>query len=63
MNRKFVHLHVMTEYSIGRGVIQITQLIQRVNELRMKAVAITDIGVLHGMLKFYEEAIKNGIKP
>jgi len=62
-NKEFVHLHVMSEYSIGKGVIQIPRLIQRAKETGMKSVALTDTGVLHGMVKFYEEASKSGIKP
>jgi DNA polymerase III subunit alpha len=59
----FVHLHVHTQYSLLDGANRITDLVQRVKELGMDSVAITDHGVMFGVAEFYKEAKKNGIKP
>lgn len=59
----FVHLHVHTEYSLLDGANRIKDLIKRCNELDMKSIAITDHGVMYGVIDFYKEAVKNGIKP
>lgn len=60
---EFVHLHVHTEYSLLDGANRIDDLIKRVKELGMKSVAITDHGVMYGVIDFYKEAKKNDIKP
>lgn len=59
----FTHLHVHTEYSLLDGSNKIKELISRVKELGMDSVAITDHGVMYGVIDFYREAIKNGIHP
>ncbi|MEG6613271.1 DNA polymerase III subunit alpha [Pseudoclostridium thermosuccinogenes] len=59
----FVHLHVHTEYSLLDGANRIKELISRAVELGMKSMAITDHGVMYGVVDFYKEAVKNGIKP
>lgn len=59
----FAHLHVHTEYSLLDGAARISQLIARTKELGMEAVAITDHGVMFGVIDFYKEAKKQGIKP
>lgn len=59
----FTHLHVHTEYSLLDGAARIKDLIVRVKELGMDAVAITDHGAMFGVVDFYKEAKKNGIKP
>ncbi len=59
----FTHLHVHTEYSLLDGSNKITELIARVKELGMDSVAITDHGVMYGVIDFYREAQKNGIRP
>ncbi len=61
--KDFVHLHVHTEYSLLDGSNRIKDLIQRVRELGMNSVAITDHGVMYGVVEFYKEALKNDIKP
>ena len=61
--KDFVHLHVHTEYSLLDGANRIKKLFPRVLELGMKSVAITDHGVMYGVIDFYKEAIKNGVKP
>jgi DNA polymerase-3 subunit alpha len=50
---EFVHLHVHTAYSLLDGAIRIPDLVERVQELKMPAVAITDHGTLFGVLNFY----------
>ena len=59
----FTHLHVHTEYSLLDGSNKIKELIGRVKELGMDSVAITDHGVMYGVIDFYREAKKNGIRP
>ncbi|MBE6081442.1 MAG: DNA polymerase III subunit alpha [Tissierellaceae bacterium] len=60
---KFVHLHVHTEYSLLDGANRIKDLINRTKELNMDTIAITDHGAMFGVINFYKEAMKNGIKP
>lgn len=59
----FVHLHVHSEYSLLDGLIKIPQLLDKVEANGMKAVALTDHGVMYGSYKFYREATERGIKP
>ena len=59
----FAHLHVHTEYSLLDGSIRIKDLIQRTRELGMDSIAITDHGSMFGVVQFYQEARKQGIKP
>ena len=59
----FTHLHVHTEYSLLDGSNKIKNLIARVKELGMDSVAITDHGVMYGVIDFYKEAQKQGIHP
>ncbi len=59
----FTHLHVHTGYSLLDGSCKIEELISRVKELGMDSIAITDHGVMYGAVKFYQEAVKQGIKP
>jgi len=59
----FAHLHVHTEYSLLDGSNKITEYIARVKELGMNSAAITDHGVMYGVIDFYKEARKQGIKP
>ncbi|MCR4738759.1 MAG: DNA polymerase III subunit alpha [Lachnospiraceae bacterium] len=59
----FVHLHTHTEYSLLDGSNKIKEYIKRVKELSMNAAAITDHGVMYGVIDFYREAKKEGIKP
>ncbi|WP_213818775.1 DNA polymerase III subunit alpha [Garciella nitratireducens] len=60
---EFTHLHVHTEYSLLDGSGKIKELIKRTKELGMDTVAITDHGVMFGVVDFYKEAIAQGIKP
>ena len=59
----FAHLHVHTEYSLLDGACRIEQLLDRVQELGQKAVAITDHGCMYGVIDFYKAAKKRGIQP
>ncbi len=59
----FVHLHLHSEYSLLDGAIKFDDLISRVSELEMGAVAITDHGNLFGAYEFYSKARKKGVKP
>ena len=59
----FVHLHVHSEYSLLDGACRIKELVQRAKELGQDSVAVTDHGVMYGIVDFYKEAKANGIKP
>ena len=59
----FVHLHVHTEYSLLDGACRINKLMQRVKELGQDAIAVTDHGVMYGVIDFYRAAKAAGIKP
>ncbi|MCM1569627.1 MAG: DNA polymerase III subunit alpha [Roseburia sp.] len=59
----FAHLHVHTEYSLLDGSNKIKEYVARVKELGMDSAAITDHGVMYGVIDFYKEARAAGIKP
>ncbi len=59
----FTHLHVHTEYSLLDGCCRIKELIDRAAELGQKSIAITDHGVMYGVIDFYKYAVKKGVKP
>ncbi|AKG52723.1 DNA polymerase III alpha subunit [Dehalogenimonas sp. WBC-2] len=59
----FTHLHVHTEFSLLDGMCRIPVLVARAKELGMTALAITDHGAMHGVLKFYRECQAQDIKP
>ncbi|MCI8585034.1 MAG: DNA polymerase III subunit alpha [Lachnospiraceae bacterium] len=59
----FVHLHVHTEYSLLDGSNKIKEYVSRVKELGMDSAAITDHGVMYGVIDFYKEAKAQGIRP
>ncbi|HWQ30296.1 MAG TPA: DNA polymerase III subunit alpha, partial [Negativicutes bacterium] len=61
--RNFVHLHVHTEYSLLDGAGRVEELVKKAGELGMGSVAITDHGVMYGVVDFYKKAKKHGIKP
>jgi len=63
MANKFVHLHVHTEYSLLDGLSKIGKLATHVKELGMDSVAITDHGVMYGVIEFYKKMKKEGLKP
>ena len=59
----FAHLHVHTEFSLLDGSNKIKEYVSRVKELGMDSAAITDHGVMYGVIDFYREAKKQGINP
>ena len=59
----FVHLHVHTEYSLLDGACRIGKIMQRVKDMGQNAVAITDHGVMYGVIDFYRAAKAAGVKP
>ena len=59
----FAHLHVHTEYSLLDGSNKIKEYVARVKELGMNSAAITDHGVMYGVIDFYREAKSQGINP
>ena len=59
----FAHLHVHTEYSLLDGSNKIKEYVGRVKELGMNSAAITDHGVMYGVIDFYRAAKAAGIKP
>lgn len=63
MKKNFAHLHVHTEYSLLDGSIRIKDLISQTKALGMDSIAITDHGAMFGVVQFFQEAKKQGIKP
>ncbi len=59
----FVHLHLHTDYSLLDGACEISKLMDRAAELKMPALAVTDHGNLFAAVKFYDAALKRGLKP
>lgn len=60
---KFTHLHLHTEYSLLDGSGKIKEMVARVKELGMDSMAITDHGVMYGVIDFYKACKAEGIKP
>ncbi|NLL19587.1 MAG: DNA polymerase III subunit alpha [Clostridia bacterium] len=63
MDKSFVHLHVHTEYSLLDGACRIKPLVAAAKNFGMPAIAITDHGSMYGVIDFYKECRKAGIKP
>lgn len=63
MDKPFVHLHNHTEFSLLDGASRTDRLVARAKEMGMPAVAITDHGTMCGVVDFYKNAVKAGIKP
>ena len=61
--KKFVHLHVHSGYSLLDGSGKIKNILERTKELGMDSIALTDHGVMYGCVDFYKQAKKMGIKP
>ena len=59
----FTHLHVHTEYSLLDGSGKIKEMVQRTKELGMDSLAITDHGVMYGVIDFYKACVLEGIRP
>ncbi|MBR2489118.1 MAG: DNA polymerase III subunit alpha, partial [Clostridia bacterium] len=60
---EFAHLHLHTEYSLLDGCCRIKKLIDKVAEVGQKSIAITDHGVMYGVIDFYKYAKSKGVKP
>lgn len=60
---KFVHLHVHTHYSMLDGACRIGDLVKRTKALGMDSIAITDHGCMFGVIEFFNECKKEGVKP
>jgi DNA polymerase III subunit alpha len=63
MSDSFVHLHLHTEFSLLDGMIRTKDLVKRAKALGMPAVAMTDHGNLYGAIEFYQNCLKEGVKP
>ena len=61
--KSFAHLHLHTEYSLVDSIVRVPDLMQRANDLGISAIALTDVNNLFALVKFYQSAINNGIKP
>ncbi len=61
--KNFTHLHVHTEYSLLDGAARIKALVKKTKELGIESIAITDHGVMYGVVEFYKQAKSAGIKP
>src|SRR6185503_8062093 len=59
----FVHLHVHTHYSLLDGACRVSDLVRRTKALGMDSIAISDHGCMFGVIEFYNECKKEGIKP
>ncbi|WP_092403082.1 MULTISPECIES: DNA polymerase III subunit alpha [Candidatus Ichthyocystis] len=59
----FIHLRVHSEYSITDSIIRVKQLIEHAADRKMPAIALTDRSNLFGFIKFYKEALTQGVKP
>jgi DNA polymerase-3 subunit alpha len=59
----FVHLHLHSEFSLSDGIVRIDELVASAAAAGMPAVALTDLANLFGAVKFYQAAVKAGVKP
>ena len=59
----FTHLHVHTEYSLLDGSSKIGEIVRHAKELGQESLAITDHGVMYGVIDFYKKCLEVGIKP
>ncbi|MFH0854317.1 MAG: DNA polymerase III subunit alpha [bacterium] len=60
---KFTHLHTHSHYSLLDGLAKIDDLIAKAKEYKMDSLALTDHGVMYGVIEFYQKCKKEGIKP
>jgi len=63
VSSRFIHLHLHTQYSLLTGAIRVKDLMGRVKDAGMHAVAMTDVGNMFGAVDFFKRAKKAGIKP
>lgn len=59
----FVHLRLHSEYSITDGIVRIDNAVARARDDGQPALALTDLGNVFGLVKFYQAARKAGVKP
>src|SRR3989338_7076581 len=59
----FVHLHTHSHYSLLDGLPKIDELVKKAKQLGMPALALTDHGVMYGLVEFYQKPTKAGLKP
>jgi DNA polymerase-3 subunit alpha len=59
----FVHLHVHTHYSLLDGACRVGDLVKKTKSLGMDSLAITDHGCMFGVIEFFNECKKQGVKP
>ncbi len=59
----FVHLHTHSHYSLLDGLPKIPELVKKAKEFKMPALALTDHGAMYGIIEFYEQCKKAGLKP
>jgi len=62
-NNNFIHLHLHSGYSLLDGAVSINKLIKKTKEYNMPSIALTDHGVMYGVIEFYKTAKEAGIKP
>ena len=60
---KFTHLHTHSHYSLLDGLAKIDDLVAKTKEEKMDSIALTDHGVMYGVIEFYQKAKAAGIKP
>src|SRR5918997_900550 len=63
MTSPFVHLHVHTHYSLLDGACRVDKLVKQTKALGMDSIAITDHGCMFGVVEFFNECKKEGVKP
>ena len=63
MSSRFIHLHLHTEFSLVDGAVRIPALMERCAGHGMPSVAMTDVCNVFGLVKFYRQAVRFGIKP
>lgn len=63
MEPKFIHLRLHTEFSLSDGLLSLPALMERAASFAMPAIGISDLGNLYATVKFFQEALKTGIKP